>query len=1176
MGTQSNDYLTVAAIDFGTAYSGYAFSTRSDYLKDPLKVCAHPWAAGTLMSLKTSTCVLFDKNKKFCSFGFEAEDHYSSFALDNKHKDYYFFRRFKMKLFDKLHLKRKFMLEDEMGRKMPAMDVFSACIKYLKDHLMNKCLQQIPDVTDDDIRWVLTVPAIWNDSSKQFMREAADKAGIMDKHLMIALEPEAASLCCRHLQVNIIGGCSIGFVPFAPGSKYLVFDAGGGTVDITVHEVQASGSLKELYKANGGNWGGTYIDIAFRNLLADIVGNDVMDDFQATQMMDYIDLFREFEGKKRTFKNDMTQKIHFKVPLALNEEFKKRKGKDIKEQIETKPKYNKSITLIGDKLRMEAHIAKGLFEEACGSVAKHLKTLFAEGQVHDVPTILMVGGFSESPMLQDVIRKTMPDKRIIIPAEPGLAVLKGAVIFGHDPSVIQERRCRYTYGVKTSVPFKAEVHPEAKKFVDDDGDVLCADVFDRHVKIGQPVEYGMSQVTKSYVPTSKDTKAMVFSFYSSDQAEPTFVTDQSSTLVGKLTVDIGGSGTDRSVSVQMTFSETELKVEAVEQQTGKKTKAKFDFLGIIIPFRNKNTYGFSRERPMGTLNEDYLLVAAIDFGTAYSGYAFSTRGDYNRDPLKVSANTWGAGNLMSLKTSTCVLFDKNKKFHSFGFEAEDNYSGYALDDEHHDYYFFRRFKMKLFDRMQLKRKFMLEDEMGKKMSAMDVFSACIKYLKDHLMKRCLQQLPDTTDTDIRWVLTVPAIWNDTSKQFMREAAQLAGIESDHLLIALEPEAASLCCRHLPMNTLKGCSGGFIPFGPRSKYLVFDAGGGTVDITVHEVQPSGSLKELYKANGGNWGGTYIDIAFRNLLADIVGNDVMDDFQATQMMDYIDLFREFEVKKRNFKNEMTEKITFKVPIALNDNFKKKRSKDIKDHIKTKPQYDQKVNWIGDKLRMEASVAKGLFKDACDSVAQHLKSLFSEGQVKDVQTILMVGGFSESPMLQAVLRNSFPDKKIIIPADPGLAVLKGAVIFGHDPAVIRERRCKVTYGVQTSYPFKKGTHPESKKFTDDAGEECCADMFDKHVENGQAVVCGESQVTRSYVPTKINQKKITFSVYASKDPDPVYTTDPNCTHLGSLTVDLQGSGLDRSVKVQMTFGDTELHVTAIEEDTQKKSKAKFDFLS
>ena len=38
---------------------------------------------------------------------------------------------------------------------------------------------------------------------------------------------------------------------------------------------------------------------------------------------------------------------------------------------------------------------------------------------------------------------------------------------------------------------------------------------------------------------------------------------------------------------------------------------------------------------MSFRNDDYLLVAAIDFGTAYSGYAFSTRGEYAKDPLKV-------------------------------------------------------------------------------------------------------------------------------------------------------------------------------------------------------------------------------------------------------------------------------------------------------------------------------------------------------------------------------------------------------------------------------------------------------------------------------------------------------------------------------------------------------------
>ena len=35
------------------------------------------------------------------------------------------------------------------------------------------------------------------------------------------------------------------------------------------------------------------------------------------------------------------------------------------------------------------------------------------------------------------------------------------------------------------------------------------------------------------------------------------------------------------------------------------------------------------------MDDGYLVVAAIDFGTAYSGYAFSTRADFKKDPLKV-------------------------------------------------------------------------------------------------------------------------------------------------------------------------------------------------------------------------------------------------------------------------------------------------------------------------------------------------------------------------------------------------------------------------------------------------------------------------------------------------------------------------------------------------------------
>uniref|UniRef100_K1RRW5 Heat shock 70 kDa protein 12B n=1 Tax=Magallana gigas TaxID=29159 RepID=K1RRW5_MAGGI len=168
-----------------------------------------------------------------------------------------------------------------------------------------------------------------------------------------------------------------------------------------------------------------------------------------------------------------------------------------------------------------------------------------------------------------------------------------------------------------------------------------------------------------------------------------------------------------------------------------------------------------------------LLVAAIDFGTTFSGYAFSLLHEYKKDPLKISTATWtaGSGGLVSLKTSTCVLFDSKQTFHSFGYEAEEKYSNLALDEKHLDWFYFSRFKMILYNKKDLTRETLIEDDKGKKMKAIKVFSSAIGYLRDHLMTECKKQMSGIEESDVMWVLTVPAIWDDKSKQFMREAAE---------------------------------------------------------------------------------------------------------------------------------------------------------------------------------------------------------------------------------------------------------------------------------------------------------------------------------------------------------------------------------------------------------------------
>ena len=56
---------------------------------------------------------------------------------------------------------------------MPAIDVFINVIAHLKECILQHVRVQNYGIKDDDIQYVMTVPAIWSEAAKQFMREAA-------------------------------------------------------------------------------------------------------------------------------------------------------------------------------------------------------------------------------------------------------------------------------------------------------------------------------------------------------------------------------------------------------------------------------------------------------------------------------------------------------------------------------------------------------------------------------------------------------------------------------------------------------------------------------------------------------------------------------------------------------------------------------------------------------------------------------------------------------------------------------------------------------------------------------------------------------------------------------------------------------------------------------------------
>ncbi|XP_060589192.1 heat shock 70 kDa protein 12A-like [Ruditapes philippinarum] len=459
---------------------------------------------------------------------------------------------------------------------------------------------------------------------------------------------------------------------------------------------------------------------------------------------------------------------------------------------------------------------------------------------------------------------------------------------------------------------------------------------------------------------------------------------------------------------------------------------------------------------------------------------------------------------------------------------------------------------------------MLEDETGKQLPAKTVFSLAIEFLKRDILEHCHKQILFVLkEDDIKWVLTVPAIWNDGAKQFMREAAEQAGIARSKLKIALEPEAASLYCRYLPVE--KGQEKNSLAlFGSGMEYIVLDAGGGTIDITVHQVIVDGKLRELHKASGGGWGGTLVDKAYEQFLSEIAGPETFQQFKEKHMDDYIDLLRMFEFKKRGTSPGHSGKVTFRIPPTFAETIKDATGLSIQDKIMSSA-FKGQVTYVSGKARVDVEIVQSFFTQSVDSILQHLASLLGERMNRECTAIVMVGGFSQSSILQDAVKRAFGRRyNVIIPKDAGLAVLKGAVIFGHRPSTISERICKYTYGQKVCHETTRNcNHPPTRtKWID--GKLHCSDIFMKHIKIGQTVKLEEEQMEMITYPPYADQTTICMKIYASKSSDPRLITEPGCAKIGKFVMPIPDTslGIDRKIGTRFIFGDTE--IATMEDDT------------
>ena len=311
----------VVAIDLGTSRSALAFSIQGR-AEDDVIIRVPDGSLPSVSAMKTETAVLLGSEAPHdvLAFGRAAHERFIELSEDSEH--FYpntaaseatamLFRWFKMGLCQR----RGYQSVDEPvataegGQRLPLIVVMTAVLRHFKEDILRhlSTVSEIPQ-SIHDVTWVLTIPAIYDDFAKRFMRVAAHKAGIIStvesSNLQLCLEPEAACLAVSVKEAPQLSQA---------GTKTMILDCGGGTVDITTHKVLSTNPLrlKEVLAPTGGPWGSTCVDDAFMKWCKQLLGEHAYTQVRRTSA--FYNLLNQWEEGKTRFEGGVDERVRLNM-----------------------------------------------------------------------------------------------------------------------------------------------------------------------------------------------------------------------------------------------------------------------------------------------------------------------------------------------------------------------------------------------------------------------------------------------------------------------------------------------------------------------------------------------------------------------------------------------------------------------------------------------------------------------------------------------------------------------------------------------------------------------------------------------------------------------------------------------------------------------------------------------
>ncbi|CAD0095112.1 unnamed protein product [Aureobasidium mustum] len=373
----------------------------------------------------------------------------------------------------------------------------------------------------------------------------------------------------------------------------------------------------------------------------------------------------------------------------------------------------------------------------------------------------------------------------------------------------------------------------------------------------------------------------------------------------------------------------------------------------------------------------------------------------------------------------------------------------------------------------------------------DYMSMVFKQAKEAMILKFGEDM--VSNTTIKMVLTVPAVWSDAAKDATLRAAERAGLGTNICMIS-EPEAAAAYAISNINQKNKILRVG-------DNLIICDCGGGTVDLVTEKIVSLSPLRveESAPGIGALCGGAFLNMRFEDLVRERIGSDTFDDLCRRKPRAWATAHKEFEQDiKRNFdpSNSQVEydKKKFYIPLP---------------GVPDDPAAGIEDGYLALSTGELAEVFRPIVNSVIDLVERQRIILEQHGET--ASACILVGGFGQSKYLYKCLKQRFADEDppptytysankfttqhegpgfmILQPDNPWTAVVRGAVMSGLGKDLVVSRKARRHYGVVVGRTWDPEVHSfKNKYWCDIRGEWRAHNQITWCINSGQSLPVNE----------------------------------------------------------------------------------------